>query len=86
MCLIPHLSLSSHATRTSCEDRTLLESDPLSYLPSEHYNYQGSNAQCYHSIKPDASAVFAVDVINPVWNTISCEDDGESQDDDKGNP
>ena len=86
MCLIPHLSLSSLATRTSCDDRTLAESVPLSYLPSEHCNYQGANAQCNHSKEPGLPAVFAVDVVNPVWNTISCEDDGEAQDDDKGNP
>ena len=63
-----------------------MEFVPLLYLPSKHYNYQGANAQCDHSIEPDAPAVFVVDVINPIWNTISCEDDGESQDDDKGNP
>tara|TARA_Y100000739_G_scaffold197055_1_gene179463 strand:+ start:82 stop:417 length:336 start_codon:yes stop_codon:yes gene_type:complete len=57
-------------TRITPEDRI------LSFV---HCDQQITCAQCDHTIEPCFPAVFTVDVINPSWNTISCEGDGKAQ-------
>ena len=52
-------------------------------LSFEHCNQQWNGAQCDHAIEPGFSAVFTIDIVNPLWNAISCKDDGNSQNNDK---